>query len=505
MLDANESDLGGYKSVTVAVKAKGTPEPGEAPYALLKFEGGVHRVQRVPVTESPGPRAHLRRRRAGDARGRAGRRRRSTTKDLRIDVFRSSGPGGQSVEHHRLRGPDHPPARPASWPAARTRSPSCRTASRRCASCGPGCSPPPRKQADAEASDARRSPGPHGRPLRADPHLQLPGEPDLRPPHRLQGLQPRPGARRRPRRRDRSPASRPTWPPGWTPTRDVSRRGRLARRCRRRRRPARPRPASPSPEYDAAELLAHVLGATAGPAVAASTRSADATRTVTTPCVARRAAPGAAAAPDRPRRLPLRRARRSGPGSSCPGPRPSCSPAGRSSGARSPRRTRRSSSTCAPAPARSRCAVADEVPGGRVHAVELDADAHAWAARNLAGTGVDLRAAATWPTRLRRARRHRRRRGLQPALHPARRLGVRRPRGPRPRPAPRPVVAATDGLDAMRVLERAARPGCCGPAAWSASSTPTPRASRAPAVFAGDGRWTEVRDHRDLAGRAALR
>jgi peptide chain release factor 1 len=54
VLDATESDLGGYKSVTVAVKAKGTPAPGEAPYALLKFEGGVHRVQRVPVTESQG-------------------------------------------------------------------------------------------------------------------------------------------------------------------------------------------------------------------------------------------------------------------------------------------------------------------------------------------------------------------------------------------------------------------------------------------------------------------
>src|SRR3954465_13038876 len=56
-LDATESDLGGFKSVTVAVKATNRTHsngPGEAPYALLKFEGGVHRVQRVPVTESQG-------------------------------------------------------------------------------------------------------------------------------------------------------------------------------------------------------------------------------------------------------------------------------------------------------------------------------------------------------------------------------------------------------------------------------------------------------------------
>jgi peptide chain release factor 1 len=96
ILDATESALGGYKSVTVAVQAKGTPEPGQAPYALLKFEGGVHRVQRVPVTESQGrihtsaagvfvmPEAEDVEVEIHDA-------------DLRIDVFRSSGPGGQSV------------------------------------------------------------------------------------------------------------------------------------------------------------------------------------------------------------------------------------------------------------------------------------------------------------------------------------------------------------------------------------------------------------------------
>jgi peptide chain release factor 1 len=96
LLDAGESDLGGYKSVTLAVKAKGTPEPGEAPYALLKFEGGVHRVQRVPVTESQG-RVHT------SAAGVMVMPEADPVdvsiddKDLRIDVFRSSGPGGQSV------------------------------------------------------------------------------------------------------------------------------------------------------------------------------------------------------------------------------------------------------------------------------------------------------------------------------------------------------------------------------------------------------------------------
>ncbi|MGI9156369.1 MAG: peptide chain release factor 1 [Marmoricola sp.] len=96
VLDANESDLGGYKSVTVAVKARGTSEPGAAPYALLKFEGGVHRVQRVPVTESQG-RVHT------SAAGVLVMPEAEQVdvsieeKDLRIDVFRSSGPGGQSV------------------------------------------------------------------------------------------------------------------------------------------------------------------------------------------------------------------------------------------------------------------------------------------------------------------------------------------------------------------------------------------------------------------------
>jgi len=96
LLDETPSDLGGVKSATIAVKAKGTAEPGEAPYALLKFEGGVHRVQRVPVTESQG-RIHTS---AAGVLVMPEAEQIDVTideNDLRIDVFRSSGPGGQSV------------------------------------------------------------------------------------------------------------------------------------------------------------------------------------------------------------------------------------------------------------------------------------------------------------------------------------------------------------------------------------------------------------------------
>ena len=96
LLDEAPSELGGVKSATVAVKAKGTPAPGDAPYAKLKFEGGVHRVQRVPVTESQG-RIHTS---AAGVLVMPEAEPIDVTideNDLRIDVFRSSGPGGQSV------------------------------------------------------------------------------------------------------------------------------------------------------------------------------------------------------------------------------------------------------------------------------------------------------------------------------------------------------------------------------------------------------------------------
>ena len=96
VIDTTPSDMGGYKDMSVAIKSKGVVKPGQTPYAKLKFEGGVHRVQRVPETESQG-RIHTSA--AGvlilpeaeeidvDI----------NMNDLRIDVYRSSGPGGQSV------------------------------------------------------------------------------------------------------------------------------------------------------------------------------------------------------------------------------------------------------------------------------------------------------------------------------------------------------------------------------------------------------------------------
>lgn len=96
ILDKNESDLGGYKDVQLAIKGNSN-DPAEGVWAHLKYEGGVHRVQRVPVTETQG-RIHT---------SAAGvlvfpevdepEEVEISQNEIRVDVFRSSGPGGQSV------------------------------------------------------------------------------------------------------------------------------------------------------------------------------------------------------------------------------------------------------------------------------------------------------------------------------------------------------------------------------------------------------------------------
>lgn len=89
LMSESANDTGGYKEVIFLVK-------GDAPYSILKFEGGVHRVQRVPVTESQG-RIHtstvtiavLPEAEETDIA--------ISPNDLRVDIYRSSGHGGQSV------------------------------------------------------------------------------------------------------------------------------------------------------------------------------------------------------------------------------------------------------------------------------------------------------------------------------------------------------------------------------------------------------------------------
>ncbi|MEV6376026.1 peptide chain release factor 1 [Micromonospora musae] len=96
VIDAQDSDLGGMKDVSLAIKTKGVPEGGNGVWSRLKWEGGVHRVQRVPVTESQG-RIHTS---AAGVLVLPEAEEVDVTIDpneLRIDVFRSSGPGGQSV------------------------------------------------------------------------------------------------------------------------------------------------------------------------------------------------------------------------------------------------------------------------------------------------------------------------------------------------------------------------------------------------------------------------
>ena len=147
--------------------------------------------------------------------------------------------------------------------------------------------------------------------------------------------------------------------------------------------------------------------------------------------------------------------------------------------------------------------IADEVPGAEVHAVELSEDAYPWAVRNLTGTGVDLRQGdmadefaeldgtvdvlvcnppyiplEAWESVAAEARDH------DPDLA---------------------LFSGQDGLDAIRILERRAaellRPG--GVVGFEHADEQGPNADNggAPAVFAATGRWQDVRDHLDLAGR----
>ena len=89
LISGSAADMGGYKEVVASVTGKGV-------FARLKFESGVHRVQRVPVTESGG-RIHTSAATVAVLPEAEEVDVQINDNDLRIDVYRSSGPGGQSV------------------------------------------------------------------------------------------------------------------------------------------------------------------------------------------------------------------------------------------------------------------------------------------------------------------------------------------------------------------------------------------------------------------------
>jgi release factor glutamine methyltransferase len=146
-------------------------------------------------------------------------------------------------------------------------------------------------------------------------------------------------------------------------------------------------------------------------------------------------------------------------------------------------------------------AVAHEVPSAKVHALELDEGAHAWATRNLAGTGVDLRqgdlasAADLWPELVGRVDVV----VCNPPYVPleAWESVAAEARDHDPHLA---LFSGEDGLDAIRVLERVAarllRPG--GALGFEHADV---QGETAPAVLTAAGRWSQVVDHLDLAGR----
>lgn len=102
VISLNETELGGVKEITFSIEGPGV-------YSRLKFESGVHRVQRVPETETQG-RIHTSTATVAVMPEAEEVELELNPKDLRIDTFRSSGAGGQHINKNVVRHPGDPPA-----------------------------------------------------------------------------------------------------------------------------------------------------------------------------------------------------------------------------------------------------------------------------------------------------------------------------------------------------------------------------------------------------------
>ena len=131
VLSSQPSDQGGYRDVTFVVK-------GDDAWGRLKYEGGPHRVQRVPGHREPGSHPHERGDGRGAARSRRGRRRDRSqrSRDRRVPVDRARAASRSTPPTPRCASRT---SRPGSSSRARTRRASSRTRTRRCASCARGC------------------------------------------------------------------------------------------------------------------------------------------------------------------------------------------------------------------------------------------------------------------------------------------------------------------------------------------------------------------------------